>query len=300
MIAPRAAALPVFARSSAKVCIGLIGSGIQASLTPAMHMREGAAHGLTYEYRLIDLDTLGLPASALPELISAAEQAGFGGLNITFPCKQTVLAHLHDLSDDARALGAVNTVVLRDGRRTGHNTDWWGFAEGFRRDLGRVARARVVQLGAGGAGSAVAHALMTLGVEHLQIIDTDHAKAQTLAAALTARFPTAAIAAHRAPDDVMRTADGIVNATPVGMAKYPGLPFDARLLRSDLWVADIIYFPLVTELIHRARKLGVPTMTGGRMAVFQAVRAFELFSGRTADAARMQRHFADLAAKVEA
>jgi shikimate dehydrogenase len=292
------AALPVFARSSATICVGLIGSGIQASLTPAMHVREGAAHGLTYEYRLIDLDTLGLPASALPDLIGAAEQAGFAGLNITFPCKQTVLAHLHDLSEDARALGAVNTVVLRQGRRTGHNTDWWGFAEGFKRDLGHVPKTRVVQLGAGGAGSAVAHALMTLGVAHLDIVDTVHAKAETLAAALTARFPAASITAHRAPDDVARSADGIVNATPVGMAKYPGLPFDACLLRPDLWIADIIYFPLVTELIHRARALAVPTMTGGRMAVYQAVRAFELFSGRTGDAQRMERHFAELAATM--
>ena len=150
--------------------IGLIGAGIQASRSPALHEAEGAAQGVRYLYKLIDLEVLGLGAEALPELLTAAERMGFAGLNITHPCKQAVLPLLHELSPDARALGAVNTVVLRDGRRIGHNTDWFGFAESFRRGLPDVARDRVVQIGAGGAGSAVAHAALTVGVRHL----TDH------------------------------------------------------------------------------------------------------------------------------
>ena len=137
---------------------GLIGYGIQGSLTPAMHEQEGAAQGLRYVYRRIDLQALGLGVEALPELLTAAERTGFDGLNITFPCKQAVIPLLHELSDDAAALGAVNTVVLRDGRRIGHNTDASGFAEGFRRGLPDVTLDRVVQVGAGGAGSAVAQA----------------------------------------------------------------------------------------------------------------------------------------------
>ena len=96
--------------------VGLIGSGIQASRTPPMHEREGDAQGLRYMYKKIDLTQLGLGAEALPELLTAAERMGFAGLNITHPCKQTVIPLLHELSEDARALGAVNTVVLRDGR----------------------------------------------------------------------------------------------------------------------------------------------------------------------------------------
>ena len=119
---------------------GLIGYGIQGSLTPAMHEQEGAAQGLRYVYRRIDLQALGLGAESLPELMTAAERTGFDGLNITFPCKQAVIPLLHELSEDAAALGAVNTVVLRDGRRIGHNTDASGFAEGFRRGLPDVAR----------------------------------------------------------------------------------------------------------------------------------------------------------------
>lgn len=89
-------------------------------------------------------------------------------------------------------------------------------------------------------------------------------------------------------------ADGLVNTTPVGMAKLPGTPLPVELLHASLWVAEIIYFPLETELLRAARRLGCRTLDGGSMAVFQAVKAFELFSGRPADAQRMQAHFASL------
>jgi shikimate dehydrogenase len=276
------------------VLCGLIGSGIQASLTPAMHEREGAEQGLRYVYKLIDLTRLGLGAEALPELLAAAERMGFDGLNITHPCKQAVIPLLHDLSDDARALGAVNTVVLKDGRRVGHNTDWWGYAENFRRALPDVRKDRVVQMGAGGAGSAVAHALLTLGVGRLSIFDTDAARAEQVAADLAARFGAGRAVAGGDLADAVGEADGLVNTTPVGMAKYPGMPLPAELLRPGLWVSEIIYFPLETELLRRARGLGCRTLDGGGMAVFQAVEAFRLFTGVTPDAERMLRHFASM------
>ncbi|HBP2381849.1 TPA: shikimate dehydrogenase, partial [Pseudomonas aeruginosa] len=147
------------------VLAGLIGAGIQASRTPALHEREGDAQGIRYLYRLIDLDPLGKSADDLEFLLAAASDLGFTGLNVTFPCKQAIIPLLDDLSAEARGIGAVNTVVLRDGRRIGHNTDCLGFAEGFRRGLAGAPRQRVVQMGAGGAGAAVAHALLAEGVE---------------------------------------------------------------------------------------------------------------------------------------
>src|SRR5579862_6338798 len=123
------------------VLIGLIGASIQASRSPALHMREGMAQGLAYIYRLIDLEVLGLATDALPELIGAARRFRFTGLNITHPCKQSVIPLLDELSADARAIGAVNTVVFAaDGRTAGHNTDWSGFAESFRRELDDAPR----------------------------------------------------------------------------------------------------------------------------------------------------------------
>lgn len=274
------------------VLVGLIGTGIEASRSPALHEREGAAQNLRYIYKIIDLDTLGLTPAALPDLIAAARRFGFAGLNVTHPCKQSVIPLLDDLSPDARALGAVNTVVFAaDGRAVGHNTDWSGFAESFRRGLGDARRNYVVQFGAGGAGAAVAHALLTLEVGGLSIVDTDRARAERLAQDLCGRFgPGCAVAADD-PARAVRAADGIVNATPVGMTKYPGMSVARELLRPDLWVADIVYLPLETELLRRARALGCRTLSGGGMAVFQAADAFRLFTGIAPDPERMIRHF---------
>ena len=282
------------AAAGRSVLAGLIGSGIQASRSPSLHEREGAEQGLRYIYKIIDIAALGLSPDVLPELLTAARRFGFAGLNITHPCKQTVIPLLDALSPDARALGAVNTVVFEKGRAIGHNTDWSGFAESFRRELADVARGRVVQFGAGGAGAAVAHALLTLGVDRLAIIDTDAARAEELAAALGDRFGAGRADAGADVAEAVGGADGIVNTTPLGMVKYPGMPLAASLLQPRLWVADIVYFPLETELLRAARACGCRTMSGGGMAVFQAVGAFRLFAGVEPDAERMLRHFASM------
>ncbi|WP_158745535.1 shikimate dehydrogenase [Acidisphaera sp. L21] len=276
------------------ILLGLIGSGIAASLTPAMHEREGDEQGLRSQYKLIDLMKLGVGADALPDLLLSAERMGFAGLNITFPCKQAVLPLLHELSDDAKFLGAVNTVVLRDGRRVGHNTDWWGFAENFRRRMPDAARRRVVQMGAGGAGAAVAYAAMMLGAEHLTIIDVDPAKAEAVAGSLSARFGAGTVTVAADPAAAIGSADGLINTTPIGMEKFPGTPLPVELLRSSMWVAEIIYFPLETALLRAARAIGCRTVDGGGMAVFQAVQAFHLFTGLQPDAERMLRHFTSM------
>jgi len=276
------------------ILVGLIGAGIQSSLSPAMHEREGETQGLSYVYRLIDLDVVGLSAAALPDLLASAEREGFAGLNITFPCKQAVIEWLDELSPDARAIGAVNTVLFAGGRRIGHNTDWSGFAEGFRRALPDVRRERIVLFGAGGAGAAVAHALLTLQTRELVLVDTDTRRARELAQALCGRFGAGRAFAMEDPAAAMQGADGMVNATPVGMAKFPGMPLPAHLLSRELWVSEIVYFPLETELLRAARARGCRTMAGDGMAVFQAVDAFRLFSGRPADAQRMLAHFAKL------
>ena len=273
---------------------GLIGAGIQLSRSPGMHEAEAVAQGMRLTYRLIDLEVLREGAEALPRLLSMAQAAGFAGLNITYPCKQAVIPLLDELSPDALALGAVNTVVFADGKRIGHNTDWWGFAESFRRGLPDASLAHVVQLGAGGAGSAVAHALLTLGAKRLAIVDTDRPKAEALAQSLAGRFGAAQVTAQPDVAIAMTRASGLVNTTPVGMARHPGLPLPVEMLSRPIWVADIVYFPLETALLRAARLLGCRTLDGSGMAVFQAVEAFRLFTGRTADAGRMTAAFAAL------
>ena len=280
------------------ILVGLIGAGIQSSLSPAMHEREGAVKGLRYTYRLIDLDVLGLTAAALPDLLASAEREGFAGLNITFPCKQAVIEWLDELSPDARAIGAVNTVLFRDGRRIGHNTDWSGYSESFRRALPDVRRGRAVLFGAGGAGAAVAHALLSLEVRTLVLVDTEPARAASLADALCKRFEAGRASAVNDPAAAMRGADGIVNATPVGMEKFPGMPLPAELLSPEVWVSDVVYFPLETPLLREAKARGCRTMPGAGMVVYQAAHAFTLLSGLGADADRMRAHFAELTGRA--
>lgn len=286
--------IPGLTSPKRSVLCGLIGHGVQGSLTPALHETEGAAQGIPYVYRLIDLEQIGRGVQDLSDVLAAAEDLGFNGLNITHPCKQAVIPLLTELSETARALGAVNTVLLKDGKRIGYNTDWNGFAEPFRRNMADEKRDRVVQLGAGGAAAAVGHAALTLGVTELTVFDLDRARAEQLAAKLSAHFGTGRARAGQDLATAVQSADGLINTTPIGMTSHPGMPLSADLLRPDLWVAEIIYFPLEIELLEHARALGARTLDGGGMAVFQAVEAFRLFTGIELDSDRMLAHFAAL------
>jgi shikimate dehydrogenase len=225
---------------------------------------------------------------------TAAERQRFAGLNITHPCKQAILPLLTDVSEDARAVGAVNTVLFRDGTRVGHNTDWCGFAESFRRGLPGARLDRVVTLGAGGAGAAVAYAALKMGARRVSLFDLETTRAGELADRLAALFGRGRAMVGTDLAEAMDQADGLIHATPTGMARYPGLPLPEQLLRPPLWVAEIVYFPLETELLRAAKRIGCRTLDGGGMAVFQAVEAFRLFTGCAANAERMLRHFASM------
>jgi len=283
-----------------KFLVGLIGEGIQASLSPALHEEEARCQGLSLHYRLIDLVQDGSSVDDLPRLIDSAEAAGFDGLNITHPCKQAVLPLLTELSEDARAIGAVNTVVFRKSGRKGFNTDCSGFAMSFGQKLGDAARRRVVLLGAGGAGAAIAHAAMALGVEQLFIVDRDRARAELLARRVAGNHPGRTVASADQLASAAKRADGLIHATPTGMAAHPGLAFDPSLLRAEMWVVEIVYFPIETELLRAARARGCRTVDGGGMMVCQAVGAFEHFTGIRPDAGRMETHFLRMVARNRA
>ncbi|UNN00606.1 shikimate dehydrogenase [Rhodococcus opacus] len=271
---------------------GLIGTGISKSLTPPLHEAEGRVQGVGYVYRILDLDTLGVGVEGLPQLLSAAKLLGFNGLNITHPCKQAVIPLLDDLSDDARKLGAVNTVHIDGGRLIGQNTDWSGFARNMDEGLEGAPMNRVVQLGAGGAGAAVAYAALTRGVGHFTIIDADAARSKDLRDSLAELFPDREIAAGdlSAVPAAVGAAQGLIHATPIGMAAHPGMALDAALLRPDLWVADVVYRPAETELLRRAREIGARTLSGIGMTIGQAVDSFRIFTGLEPDAQRMREH----------
>lgn len=279
-----------------KVLAGLIGQGIQGSRTPAMHQAEGERLGLHYCYQLLDTDQMGANKPSLEALLQATEWCGFAGLNITFPYKQQVIPFLDELGDTAKAVGAVNTVVFKNGKRIGHNTDLSGFALSFQAEIGDIPHAKVLLIGAGGAGLAVAHALLQSGVQKLFITDVSVERAQDLAQVLNAQYGADHAEATTISADLVPNLDGLVNATPVGMAKLPGTPFPLALLEARLWVVDIIYFPLETELLKAARLKGCRVASGAGMAVFQAVAAFELITGLRPDSHALRSTFDSLTA----
>jgi shikimate dehydrogenase len=276
--------------------LGLVGSGIGASLTPAMQEREGREAGLALTYRLIDLDVLGLTRSNLPELLTWLRRLGFDGVNVTHPFKQAVVPLLDELSDDARDLEAVNTILFRDGRLLGRNTDWSGYGRAFRDVLPDAVHDRALLIGAGGAGVAVGYGLLRQGASRVDVLDVDEDAATACVDRLARRFGTGRVGIAGNLDAALAEAQGVVNATPVGMFGHPGsaVPFDR--LRSDLWVSDVVYFPLETALVAAARARGCRVLPGGGMAVQQAVGAFEYFTGLAADSARMEAHFKELTA----
>lgn len=276
------------------VRVGLIGSGIAQSRTPALHTHEGRAHGLDYRYDLIDLAVLGAGPDALGGLIDKAEKDGFAGLNITHPCKQAAIGFVQALSRDADVLQSINTITFAGGVRTGHNTDWWGFSKGFSRGLADAGLDDVVLIGAGGAGVAVAHALAAMGTKRLTVFDFSAERIAALIGRLAPVHPGCSFVAGIDIAAAMKDATGLVHATPTGMAAHPGLPLDPDLLSPRHWVAEIVYFPLQTELLKEAARRGCRTVNGGGMAVYQAVGSFELFTGIAPDAERMIRHFASL------
>lgn len=279
--------------------VGLIGARIGPSLSPSLHEHEAAALGLPYVYRLIDLSEAGLGAADTPALIRSARLSGFDGLNITHPCKQAGVEGVDELTPDAAALGAVNTVVFRGDRAVGHNTDWSGFARSLHRGLPGVSLGHVVVLGAGGAGAAASYALAQLEAGLVTVIDADEPRAAGLAASLAPVFGAGRVehAGLSALIPALARADGLVHATPTGMAAHPGVAVPAEALRPGLWVADIVYRPLETGLVRAARKAGCRTLDGGAMAVFQAADAFALFTGAEPDTSRMMAHFAQLTAE---
>ena len=278
--------------SKRRMLVGLLGANIQGSISPALFAAAFAAAGIDGYYHLLDAD--GLRERRLPLLLGAIKAAGFAGANVTFPFKQEILPLLDAIDASAAEVGAVNTVAIApDGRTTGYNFDRAGWRNSFAATFGADgAKAKtVVQIGAGGAGRAVAFALLDLGVGTLILHDLDRARAAALAADLAEHSGAARC---RIADDLVRdiaAADGVVNATQVGMRGFPGNPVPMDALKSAHWAADVIYTPLQTEFLKAAAAKGARTLNGSGMCVHQAIEAFRQLTGVTPDLTGLTRAF---------
>ncbi len=270
---------------------GLVGRAIKASRSPWLHEQEAKAQGLDLRYQLVDFNELGRADAELGPTLRALADDGFLGVNVTYPFKQAVIPLLDELAPCASSVGAVNTVAMRDGRLIGYNTDKTGFELSLAEGLPGADLGAVLQLGAGGAGSAVANALLSLGVGRLEISDVDEGRAAGLAKRLNSEHG-AGRAHHRSSVGLDTSViAGIVNTTPMGMAANPGPAIDPALIEPRHWVADIVYFPLETELLKVARAKGCRTLDGSGMVIGQAAAAFDIFTNMQAERARMRASF---------
>jgi len=287
--------------SKRRSLVGLIGANIMGSLSPALHEDAFAAAGIQGHYHLMDLDRL--PGRRLEDLLSAVKAAGFDGVNVTFPCKQAVIPLLDVMSREAEQIGAVNTVTIAaDGRTTGYNTDRIGFRRNFEEGLERASLEgkTAVLVGARGGARPLGVGQQVLGAANVLVHDTDAPRSAALVEDLIRHKGAACTGLAGAPSEAISAAAGVVNATPIGMAGFPGNPIPIDAVRPDHWVADVIYTPIETELIKAARAKGARTLTGGGMCVHQAAETFRLFTGLAADTQRMQRTFAKALAAREA
>ena len=282
---------------------GLIGHGVGPSLTPELHEREAERQGLRYVYKVIDQPDGAVDPERLARLLGGAIELGFDGLNVTHPAKQAMVPLVDELSPEVAAIGALNTVLIRDGRTVGHNTDVSGFRRSFLDTLPDADRSRVVLVGAGGAGTAVAHALAELGVGRAP------RRRPRPRAGLEAGGDASSTTAPRW-SSCRRPRTGWRRRWPAppawstrarwGWSRIRVPRCRSTLLRPDLWVADIVYRPLATALLDSARAAGCTVLSGAGMAVHQAADAFELITGRVADRAAMLRDFDELVAAESA
>jgi len=259
------------------ILLGLLGSPIKASAAPFMQEAAAEAAGLRAQYRLIDI--AGADQAKLRLVLEGVRLLGFSGINVTFPYKAAVIPLLDSLSDGARTIGAVNTIVVRDDKLVGYNTDATGFVRAFADVLGSPGDAPVALVGAGGVGCAIGFAMTELKVRELRIVDTTSDKAEALAGRLRGRTT---VRVYSDVAEAVRGAGGVINATPIGMLPDRGTPVPPELINKAMWVADAVYTPLWTPLLQSARARGSRVMTGRELSICQAVDGFRLFTGREA------------------
>jgi shikimate dehydrogenase len=262
---------------------GLIGYPIAHSAAPAMHEQAAGALGIHCHYQLIEV--AGAARDDLSAMLDGVRRLGFAGVNVTFPYKEAVVDLIDELSPDARAIGAVNTIVVDGARLMGHNTDATGFARAIAPLLATTPRGAIALIGAGGVGKAIAFALAGLGIGDIRIFDADAARAAQLADRLQGGVAARSVVA------AVDGAAGLINATPIGMLPNREMPVPEPLLHRAMWVADAVYSPLWTPLLSAAKAKSARILTGRDLAINASADAFALFTGMTPTVAVMGNAF---------
>lgn len=275
---------------TARLQLGLIGDNIATSQSPRLHRLAGRQNGVAVTYDRLVPRECGKP---FDDLFAHVAASGYRGVNVTYPYKERAAAKV--VIDDplVRAIGAVNTVVFDRGGPHGFNTDYSGFIAAYRSIRGDTPPGRVLMIGAGGVGKAVAFGLVALGMSEIRIADRDVAKAEALCRTLQSSTPALVV---RAEADATALADGvqgIVNCTPVGMVGYDGTPLPRDRMAGAQWAFDAVYTPIDTQFLQDAAAEGLQIISGYELFVGQGVDAWQIFSGLPLDIGRMRRELSE-------
>jgi len=260
--------------------LGLIGDNIAESKAPRLHEIGGRLCGLPVRYELLR------PADVNRKFEDVFEQcrdAGFRGVNVTYPYKERVIGHLAAADPAVAAMETCNTVLFGPGGPQGFNTDYTGFIAAYRNTFGNALPGRVALAGAGGVGRAIGFALVRLGAEELGLFDLDVRKSRVLAEAIRAVHGHTLIRIAAAIEEAAGGADGLVNATPLGMGGLGGdggCPFPLDLVAGRRWAFDAVYTPADTPFMLAARAAGFAAMSGYELFLYQGIHAFQHFTGR--------------------
>ncbi len=255
---------------------GIFGYPVEHTFSPGMH---NAA------FKKLRMNARYVPFAVHPDNLRVAAKAilplGICGLNITVPHKQAIISCLDELSEEARLIGAVNTIQIVDGKLVGHNTDGRGFIRSLRDSAGYDLKGKTVFLiGSGGAARAVGFSLALSGVHKIFLYDVDLKKAVTLAR--TIREKTGVDAQTLSAGDVASAANEsgcLINATPLGLKKNDPLPLKKEFIHKRHLVYDLVYNPLETKFLKAAKERGAKRLSGLGMLLYQGVIAFEIWTG---------------------
>ena len=268
--------------AATRLC-AVLGSPIQHSASPAMHNAAFAALGLNWRYLAFEVDPKNLRAA-----IEGARAMNFAGLNLTVPHKLLAVDMVDELDASAKTWGAVNTIKFESGRAIGFNTDAEAIATSLREDLKVELRgAKVLLLGAGGAGRTAALKLAAENVAELFLVNRTASKTVEIAAEIKKQFPSIKVSVGYPKSDV----DLLLNATSLGLKPEDAAPLDEKLysLKQTRAVYDMIYKPAETKLLVAAQAAGCRTANGIGMLVHQGAKAFEIWTGQPAPVAVMRR-----------
>ncbi|HHW08144.1 MAG TPA: shikimate dehydrogenase [Clostridia bacterium] len=270
--------------------VGIMGYPLGHTLSPPMHNAAFQYLGLDYVYV-----PFAVPPGNLADAVNGIRALHIAGCNVTIPYKEQVISFLDRLHDSAKMVGAVNTIVNRDGELWGYNTDGAGFLRSLTQELSIDIKGKsVLMLGAGGAARAVGFALAQAGVGRLLIANRSFTKGLSLAQEIARAGTVIAEAVELVPEALsgcLRSADILINTLPLGM--YPQVdampPINEEWLNPPLIVCDLIYNPRQTRLLAKAEQRGCRVLNGEGMLVFQGAEAFRLWTGHEAPVLIMRR-----------